>query len=86
MREGLKMTILSWIILGAVAGMLASQIVGAEEKGCVVNIVLGIGGAVVGGWIFGRGVTSIWDPISWGVAIVGAVIVIAAVRLISGGR
>ena len=35
------MTILSWIILGAVAGMLASQIVGAEEKGCVVNIVLG---------------------------------------------
>lgn len=80
------MTIISWIILGAVAGMLATQIIGAEEKGCVVNIILGIGGAVVGGWIFNREITSIWSPASWGVAIVGAIIVIGAVRLISGKR
>jgi|SRR6185312_6825213 len=46
------MSIIGWIILGLIAGYIASKIVNRTGKGFVVDILLGIDGAVVGGWLF----------------------------------
>jgi len=45
-----QMTLVAWIVVGAIAGFLASEIMGTRE-GLVLMIVLGIVGAVVGGWV-----------------------------------
>ena len=47
------MGIISWIILGAIAGFLANKIVSGEGRGCFMNIILGIVGAIVGGMVAG---------------------------------
>lgn len=74
------MGIIGWIILGGLAGWVASKFVGTDaEQGVVGNIIAGIVGGVLGGWLFsmfgGAGVTgfNIW---SFVVAVVGAVIVL----------
>lgn len=46
------MSIIGWVILGLIAGYIASKIVNRTGEGFVVDILLGIGGAVVGGWLF----------------------------------
>jgi uncharacterized membrane protein YeaQ/YmgE (transglycosylase-associated protein family) len=80
------MGILSWIVLGGIAGWLASIITKRNDQmGCITNIIAGIVGAAVGGWVFGlfggQGVTGFNLP-SLLVAFVGAVIVLAVVNLI----
>ena len=73
------MSILGWIVLGLIAGFIASKIVNKEGQGFFLNIALGIVGAVVGGAIFSAfgatGVSgfNIWSMI---VAIIGAIIVL----------
>jgi len=73
------MSILAWIVLGLIAGFIASKIVNRQGAGCLLDIVLGIVGAFVGGIIFtavgGHGVTgfNLWSMF---VAIVGAVVVL----------
>lgn len=84
------MGILSWVILGGIAGWLASIITRRNDQmGCITNIIAGIIGAAVGGWVFrlfgGQGATG-FDLPSLLVAFVGAVIVLAAVNLIFGRR
>lgn len=84
------MGILSWVVLGGVAGWLASIIMKRNDQmGCITNIIAGIVGAAVGGWVFslfgGTGVTGFNLP-SLLVALVGAVIVLAIVNLIFGRR
>lgn len=71
---------IGWVILGGLAGWLASKFVGTDkDQGIIGNIIAGILGAVVGGWLFslfgGAGVTgfNIW---SFVVAVVGAVVVL----------
>ena len=46
------MSIIGWIVLGLIAGFVASKIVNKEGEGVILDIVLGIVGAVVGGWLF----------------------------------
>jgi uncharacterized membrane protein YeaQ/YmgE (transglycosylase-associated protein family) len=46
------MSLLAWIVLGLVAGFIASKIVNKSGQGFILDIVLGIVGAVVGGWLF----------------------------------
>jgi len=80
------MGILSWIVLGGLAGWLASIVMKRNDQmGCITNIIAGIVGAAVGGWVFslfgGTGVTGFNLP-SLLVAFVGAVIVLAIVNLI----
>jgi uncharacterized membrane protein YeaQ/YmgE (transglycosylase-associated protein family) len=73
------MSILAWIVLGLIAGFIESRIYEGSGQGFLLNIVLGIVGAVVGGYLFSAlgtsGVTgfNIWSMI---VAIIGAVIVL----------
>jgi uncharacterized membrane protein YeaQ/YmgE (transglycosylase-associated protein family) len=80
------MNFLVWIIFGAIAGWIASIIMGKNKKmGAIANIVVGIIGAFIGGWImqfFGaQGVTGFNLP-SLGVAIVGAVVLLFVVGLL----
>ena len=74
-----QMTLVAWIVVGAIAGFLASEIMGTRE-GLVLMVVLGIVGAVVGGWVCAdllkiADVTGI-NLTSIIVAVVGAIIVI----------
>ena len=80
------MGILAWIVLGLIAGFVASKIVNKEGEGVILDIVLGIVGAVVGGYLFSAlgstGITgfNIWSMI---VAIIGAVIVLWLYHMIT---
>lgn len=73
------MSILAWIILGLICGFIASKIVNKTGEGAILDIVLGIVGALVGGWLFNTfgmaGVTG-FNIYSMLVAIVGAVVVL----------
>jgi uncharacterized membrane protein YeaQ/YmgE (transglycosylase-associated protein family) len=73
------MSILAWIVLGLIAGFVGSKIVNKSGEGIILDIVLGIVGAVVGGWLFARfgaaGVTGL-NLYSILVAVVGAVVVL----------
>jgi uncharacterized membrane protein YeaQ/YmgE (transglycosylase-associated protein family) len=74
-----NMSILAWIVLGFVAGFISSKIVNKTGEGFVLDIVLGIIGAVVGGYLFSMigasGVTGV-NIYSLFVAVVGAVLVL----------
>jgi uncharacterized membrane protein YeaQ/YmgE (transglycosylase-associated protein family) len=73
------MSFLAWIILGLIAGFLGSKIVNKTGEGFFLDIVLGIVGAVIGGWLFSmfgaHGVTGL-NVYSLVVAVIGAVIVL----------
>jgi uncharacterized membrane protein YeaQ/YmgE (transglycosylase-associated protein family) len=77
------MGILSWIIVGGLAGLLAQALIGQGRSGCLMSVLLGIVGAFVGGFVmslFGfGGVTglNIWSIV---VATVGAIIVLLIAR------
>jgi uncharacterized membrane protein YeaQ/YmgE (transglycosylase-associated protein family) len=78
------MGILLWIVFGAIAGWVASAFMGTRE-GLVTDIILGIVGAVLGGWLMsllGYGGVSGFNLYSLFVAVIGAVVLIAIVRAI----
>jgi uncharacterized membrane protein YeaQ/YmgE (transglycosylase-associated protein family) len=79
------MSFLAWILLGLVAGFIASKIVNKQGEGLVLDVILGVIGAVVGGWLFGilgaGGVTGV-NLYSLLVSVVGAVVVLFAFHLI----
>ena len=74
------MHILGWIIVGALAGWIASLVVQSKGQGCIVNIALGLVGAVVGGFLFrqlgGFSYDGTGFVASTFVAVIGAVIVL----------
>jgi uncharacterized membrane protein YeaQ/YmgE (transglycosylase-associated protein family) len=71
------MSILAWIVLGLIAGFLASKIVNKTGEGMLVDIILGVVGSVVGGWLFSAfgmpGVTGL-NVYSLIVAVIGAAV------------
>lgn len=81
------MSFLVWIILGLVAGWLASIIMKTNaSQGPVMDIILGIVGAVVGGFVFnllGMGGVTGFDLYSLAVATIGAIILIGIGRMLS---
>lgn len=83
------MSWLGWIILGLIAGWIASKIVNKQGEGMIMDIVLGIVGALVGGFIFARlgigGVTGL-NIYSMFVAVIGAIVVLLVYHWISGRR
>jgi uncharacterized membrane protein YeaQ/YmgE (transglycosylase-associated protein family) len=84
------MGIISWLILGLIAGFIGSKIVNSSGQGFWLDIALGIVGAVVGGLLFSgvlgtEGITglNIWSLI---VAIIGSVVVLFAYHALAGRR
>ncbi|MCH8550848.1 MAG: GlsB/YeaQ/YmgE family stress response membrane protein [Natronospirillum sp.] len=86
------MDILIWLVMGGIIGWLASLIMKTSgQQGIIMNVVVGILGAVIGGWIFGPmlgsgqlgqgfSITSLF------VALMGAIILLAIVSLFTRGR
>jgi uncharacterized membrane protein YeaQ/YmgE (transglycosylase-associated protein family) len=84
------MGIISWLILGLIAGFIGSKIVNSSGQGLWLDIALGIVGAIVGGFLFSgvlgtEGITglNIWSLI---VAIIGSVVVLFAYHALAGRR
>ena len=79
------MSIFAWIILGLVAGFIGSKIVNKRGEGLVLDLVLGIVGAIAGGWLFNTfgasGVTGL-NLYSLMVAVVGAIVVLVVYHAI----
>ncbi len=83
------MSILAWIVLGLISGFIGSKLVNKTGEGILLDIVLGVVGAVVGGWLFsmfgGHGVTGL-NLYSLLVSVIGAVLVLVVYHAVRGGR
>jgi uncharacterized membrane protein YeaQ/YmgE (transglycosylase-associated protein family) len=83
------MGLISWIVLGLIAGFIGSKIVGRQGQGFWLDIALGIVGALVGGFLFSlfgaSGVTGL-NIYSMIVAVVGAIAVMLIYNTLSGRR
>jgi uncharacterized membrane protein YeaQ/YmgE (transglycosylase-associated protein family) len=79
------MSFLAWIVLGLIAGFIGSKIVNKSGEGLLLDIVLGILGALAGGWLFNEfghsGVTGL-NLYSLLVAVVGAVVLLVVYHMI----
>jgi uncharacterized membrane protein YeaQ/YmgE (transglycosylase-associated protein family) len=83
------MGIISWLILGLIAGFIGSKLVNKQGEGLILDIVLGIVGAFVGGFIFhllgfaGVSGLNLWSML---VAVIGAVVVLVIYHAVVGRR
>jgi len=82
------MGILSWIVFGLIVGALAKLVMpGRDPGGIIITIVLGIVGSMLGGFL---GQALGWyragEPAGWIVSIIGAIIVLAIYRAVTGKR
>jgi len=83
------MSILGWLVLGLIAGFIASKVVNHTGSGVLMDIVLGIVGALVGGWLFatfgGTPITG-FNIYSMFVAVVGAIVILVVYHALFGRR
>jgi uncharacterized membrane protein YeaQ/YmgE (transglycosylase-associated protein family) len=81
-------SLLGWIIIGLIAGWLAGKIARGEGYGCITDILLGLVGSVLGGWIFTKlGIVGSGGFLfSLAAATVGAVVLVTIVHLLVPGR
>ena len=80
------MSLLAWIVLGLVAGFIASKLISGSGRGVVMDIVLGIVGAVIGGSLFntlGMPGASGFNLYSLLVAVIGAVVLLVLYHALS---
>ena len=80
---------LAWIVVGLVAGAIAARVVAGRGFGCIADIVVGVAGAIIGGFLlsslFGMsGNVGFFGSIV--VAFIGAAALLAVLKLVSGGR
>jgi uncharacterized membrane protein YeaQ/YmgE (transglycosylase-associated protein family) len=83
------MSIIAWIILGLISGFIASKIVNSAGEGFILDIVLGIVGAVAGGFLFHLvGATGVngFNPRSMFVAVIGAIAILWIKNTIMGRK
>jgi uncharacterized membrane protein YeaQ/YmgE (transglycosylase-associated protein family) len=82
------MSILAWVVLGLISGFIGSKLINKRGEGLILDIVLGIVGAVVGGWLFqffgASGVTGL-NIYSLVVAVVGAMLVLVIFHALRRG-
>ena len=81
------MSIIGWLILGLIAGFIASKLVNKSGEGLVLDIVLGVVGAIVGGYLFtffGAAPVTGLNIYSMIVAVVGAVVVLVIYHAVTG--
>jgi uncharacterized membrane protein YeaQ/YmgE (transglycosylase-associated protein family) len=84
--KGWTMGVLAWIVFGGLAGLVAGFLTGGG-RGIIVNIIVGICGALVGGFImnqFGEAGVTGWDWRSFAVAVGGSVILLLVLGAIRG--
>ena len=85
------MSILAWIVLGLIAGVVAKALVpGRDPGGCIVTIVIGVAGALLGGWLstllgFG-GLAGGLDVRNLVIATLGSIVLLILWRLLTGRR
>ena len=87
--ERCGMSIIGWLILGLIAGLIASKIVNTTGEGILLDIVLGIVGAIVGGFLFtsfGAAPVTGLNIYSMVVAVVGAIVVLFIYHAVTGRR
>lgn len=80
---------LAWIVIGLIAGAVASRVVAGRGFGCLADIVVGVAGAIIGGFLlsslFGAsGTVGFWGSLI--VAFIGAAVLLGGLKLLSGGR
>jgi uncharacterized membrane protein YeaQ/YmgE (transglycosylase-associated protein family) len=84
-----RMSIIAWIVLGLISGFIASKLVNKTGEGFILDLLLGIVGAIVGGFLFTRlgavGVTG-FNLYSMFVAVIGAVVVLVLYHALFGRR
>jgi uncharacterized membrane protein YeaQ/YmgE (transglycosylase-associated protein family) len=86
------MGIVGWIVLGLLAGLIAKALMpGAESVGVIVTTLLGIAGALLGGFLatalgFGDPIDEFFDLSTWLAAVIGAVIILAVWNAIRGRK
>jgi uncharacterized membrane protein YeaQ/YmgE (transglycosylase-associated protein family) len=85
LQKAEKMSFLAWIVLGLLAGFIGSKIVNKQGEGLMLDILLGIVGAVVGGWLFNTfgasGVTGL-NLYSLLVAVIGSIVLLVVYHAI----
>ena len=79
----------SWILVGLISGAIAARVVAGRGIGCLADIVVGVAGALIGGYLLGAifnvsGNVGFWGSII--VAFIGAAVLLSALKLLSGGR
>jgi uncharacterized membrane protein YeaQ/YmgE (transglycosylase-associated protein family) len=83
------MSIIGWIVLGLIAGFIASKIVNKQGQGLMLDIVLGVVGAIVGGWLFSmlgaEGISGV-NIYSMLIAVIGAIVVLFLYHAVTGRR
>ena len=80
-------SLIAWIVIGLLAGWIAGHLTRGRGFGCIVDIALGLIGAVIGGWVFEKLGIVLWGFLgSLAAATVGAVLLVAVARLFAGGR
>lgn len=83
------MSFVAWIILGLVAGFIASKLVDNQGQGVVMDILLGMLGAVMGGWLFttfGMAGVRDFNPYSLMVATFGAAVLLIGYHAVTRGH
>lgn len=86
------MSIIGWIVLGAIAGLIAKALLpGDDPGGVIVTTIIGIVGALVGGFVAGalfdaRPVDEFFDLSTWVAAIAGSVLLLVLYRALTGNR
>ena len=81
------MSIIGWLVLGLIAGFIASKIVNKSGQGILMDIVLGIVGAIVGGYLFtffGHQGVDGFNLYSMFVAVIGAIVILLIYHAVTG--
>jgi len=79
--------IIIWLVVGGVAGWLASIVMRTDgQQGLLLNVIVGIIGAVIAGWIFGAGINQAVTVMTFIYSVIGAIVLLAVLNLINRGR
>jgi uncharacterized membrane protein YeaQ/YmgE (transglycosylase-associated protein family) len=84
---GVPRSLLGWILIGLIAGWLTGKVTRGAGYGCLADVIIGMVGAVIGGWIFAQ--LGIWGGgflFSLAAATVGAVVLVSIARLFSSHK
>jgi uncharacterized membrane protein YeaQ/YmgE (transglycosylase-associated protein family) len=76
-----------WLVVGGVCGWLASMVMRTDgQQGIILNVVVGIIGAVIASFIFGVGINDVITVMTFVYSLIGAIILLAIVNLVRRGR